>query len=235
MKKKIINIISIVILVLIVVLSFVGKVSAFWPAGTATVDGGTYSWGAGSFSFTAFDTIKNSPLYWVFFVFAVGINLILCLTSLFSKRKGKDPIIHVIFPTLLFVPWITIIDFFAYNDMMTQTVSPIISGTSSYNVFRMEFYDIIKNNSTNYVENNTIRTLGFIVVGLWFVYIMLCFLKRSTIVIGTEPTYQTVINSRNSSTQSNIPDELNKYKQLLDDGVITQKEFDAKKKQLLGL
>ena len=30
-------------------------------------------------------------------------------------------------------------------------------------------------------------------------------------------------------------DELKKYKDLLDSGVITQEEFDAKKKQLLGL
>lgn len=34
--------------------------------------------------------------------------------------------------------------------------------------------------------------------------------------------------------QSNA-DELKKYKELLDSGVITQEEFDAKKKQLLGL
>ena len=34
--------------------------------------------------------------------------------------------------------------------------------------------------------------------------------------------------------QSNA-DELRKYKELLDEGVITQEEFDAKKKQLLGL
>ncbi len=37
-----------------------------------------------------------------------------------------------------------------------------------------------------------------------------------------------------SSTQSSA-DELRKYKDLLDSGVITQEEFDAKKKQLLGL
>ena len=34
--------------------------------------------------------------------------------------------------------------------------------------------------------------------------------------------------------QSNA-DELKKYKELLDMGVISQEEFDAKKKQLLGL
>lgn len=45
----------------------------------------------------------------------------------------------------------------------------------------------------------------------------------------------------NSKTKSNIvqatsdADELLKFKKLLDDGVITQEEFDAKKKQLLGL
>jgi septation ring formation regulator EzrA len=30
-------------------------------------------------------------------------------------------------------------------------------------------------------------------------------------------------------------DELKKYKELLDQGIITQEEFDAKKKQILGL
>lgn len=36
-------------------------------------------------------------------------------------------------------------------------------------------------------------------------------------------------------TQSSDTDELVKYKQLLDDGILTQDEFDAKKKQILGL
>ena len=39
---------------------------------------------------------------------------------------------------------------------------------------------------------------------------------------------------RQEIPQSNA-DELRKYKELLDMGVITQEEFDAKKKQLLGL
>jgi predicted Zn-dependent peptidase len=37
-----------------------------------------------------------------------------------------------------------------------------------------------------------------------------------------------------AGTVSNA-DELKKYKELLDAGIITQEEFDAKKKQLLGL
>ncbi|MBQ7119914.1 MAG: SHOCT domain-containing protein [Oscillospiraceae bacterium] len=45
----------------------------------------------------------------------------------------------------------------------------------------------------------------------------------------------TKANTQNSSpTQSNA-DELKKFKELFDSGIITQEEFDAKKKQLLGL
>ena len=44
------------------------------------------------------------------------------------------------------------------------------------------------------------------------------------------------LSSANSVTDSESnADELKKYKDLLDQGVITQEEFDAKKKQLLGL
>lgn len=48
-----------------------------------------------------------------------------------------------------------------------------------------------------------------------------------------------ILNARtNSATviqQTSAADELKKFKELLDMGIITQEEFDAKKKQLLGL
>jgi hypothetical protein len=37
------------------------------------------------------------------------------------------------------------------------------------------------------------------------------------------------------NVQSGVPEELKKYKDLLDSGIITQEEFEAKKKQLLDL
>ena len=42
-------------------------------------------------------------------------------------------------------------------------------------------------------------------------------------------------NRNNSNTVVSSADELKKFKDLLDSGVISQEEFDAKKKQLLGL
>ena len=41
--------------------------------------------------------------------------------------------------------------------------------------------------------------------------------------------------SKNIDSNISKTDELKKYKDLLDSGIITQEEFDAKKKQLLGL
>ena len=41
--------------------------------------------------------------------------------------------------------------------------------------------------------------------------------------------------AQQSSQQTSAADEIKKFKELLDMGAITQEEFDAKKKQLLGL
>jgi len=45
----------------------------------------------------------------------------------------------------------------------------------------------------------------------------------------------TAAPSTSSSAATSVADDLKKFKELLDDGIITQEEFDAKKKQLLGL
>ncbi len=50
----------------------------------------------------------------------------------------------------------------------------------------------------------------------------------------TEEEIRQAGNGNNNSTVS-AADELKKYKELLDSGVISREEFDAKKKQLLGL
>jgi hypothetical protein len=47
--------------------------------------------------------------------------------------------------------------------------------------------------------------------------------------------YTPVASAAESCAQSSSADEILKYKQLLDAGAITQEEYDAKKKQLLGL
>ncbi len=50
----------------------------------------------------------------------------------------------------------------------------------------------------------------------------------------TEPKETIVVNQNAQSIQSDS-EEILKFKKLLDDGIITQEEFEAKKKQILGL
>lgn len=61
--------------------------------------------------------------------------------------------------------------------------------------------------------------IGVVIIG---------FAKRSTLIAGLPKAAEVKIEA----TQA---DELQKYKNLLDSGAITQEEYDAKKKQLLGL
>ena len=96
-------------------------------------------------------------------------------------------------------------------------------------------------------SSNT-STIGWILRYFWQGYIILIiaaivFLvmgnnadpdaKRKNTKKGKAPT-QIIVQQAPVQQVTNA-DELKKYKELLDSGVITQEEFDAKKKQLLGL
>jgi hypothetical protein len=56
----------------------------------------------------------------------------------------------------------------------------------------------------------------------------------SNAIANIETPITEIDNKQNSSFAGSAADELKKYKELLDSGIITQEEFDAKKKQLLG-
>ena len=57
----------------------------------------------------------------------------------------------------------------------------------------------------------------------------------SSAIAVAEKNAPEVIEKKVEPVASSTADELKKFKELLDCGVITQEEFDAKKKQLLGL
>ncbi len=57
---------------------------------------------------------------------------------------------------------------------------------------------------------------------------------RSNAAAATLPAPQTAPQAAEAA-KNNVADELRKYKALLDDGIITQEEFDAKEKQILWL
>ena len=57
-------------------------------------------------------------------------------------------------------------------------------------------------------------------------------IKRTSFVVPKEEKQPQIINNIQEKSSA---DELKKFKDLLDSGIITQEEFDEKKKQLLGL
>ena len=63
--------------------------------------------------------------------------------------------------------------------------------------------------------------------GVMLAIVVVSFIKRSSAIVPKAKEAHNVPVSH--------ADELKKYKELLDAGAITQEEFEAKKKQLLGL
>ena len=90
--------------------------------------------------------------------------------------------------------------------------------------------------SSSLIENiNTLKPCGYASLAIFFVFIIICFVKRSRFIVGLSGEAPVVVQTETGHAAVSGADELKKYKDLLDSGVITQEEFDAKKKQLLGL
>lgn len=109
------------------------------------------------------------------------------------------------------------------RDGISHVVIPMINlffGTWIFSVSASMYYDVL-------VVNSTHKTLG--IAGLIAV-VILAIIKRSSRIAPATAQHPTTIIQEASAA-----DELKKYKDLLDTGVITQAEFDAKKNQILGL
>lgn len=77
------------------------------------------------------------------------------------------------------------------------------------------------------------KTLSYIPV----IALLIC---ASIFCYGMAGLFQVLVNKdkqvvTNATKEQSLADELEKFKDLLDNGVITQEEFNAEKKQLLGL
>lgn len=59
--------------------------------------------------------------------------------------------------------------------------------------------------------------------------------NSANLTMLTDEEYQQIVSANKASSQTSAADEIKKFKELLDSSIITQEEFDAKKKQLLGL
>ena len=111
------------------------------------------------------------------------------------------------------------------KDSAWHVVIPIISAITL-------FFALIQEPS-KHVCGKTGQITSMMITCLLFsiIILFLSFIKKSNFVVPKEAAV-TQVTINNNSTSA---DELKKYKDLLDDGAITQEEFETKKKELLGL
>ncbi len=103
---------------------------------------------------------------------------------------------------------------------------------------------ITPQNASNYVVASNLAALNDVnkipfCSGMFSYATANAYAKDVFSVIKTAMAKYQETSSQESQTNMQSPissaDELRKFKELLDSGIITQEEFDAKKKQLLGL
>lgn len=109
------------------------------------------------------------------------------------------------------------------RDGSSHVVIPMINlffGIWIFSVSGSVYYDVL-------IVEPAHKVLG--IAGLVAVVILAIIKRSSRIAPVAAPQSTTIIQEASSA------DELKKYKELLDSGVISQAEFDEKKKKLLGL
>lgn len=82
--------------------------------------------------------------------------------------------------------------------------------------------------------------IGLLVVGLFQLILPHIKRKKESIILQDAPSKANINSDNNyadlaTSSEDNNIEQLKKYKQFLDEGVITEEEFETKKKQLLNL
>ena len=153
-----------------------------------------------------FATLKaGDPLWAALSLGTIAVCALASLASIIRKSNDRDGLLHLILPLL------PIYAFFSFA-VMPELSSNMLEGY--FNIF-------------DYTD------LAWTVMGLLAGVFVLAFIKRSKL-FNRKDTLKVEIANPQSAPVSNA-DEIKKYKELLDSGVISQEEFDAKKKQLLGL
>ena len=150
-------------------------------------------------------------------------------TITFIDLFATAPLFYLIFITLIVCNIILCIVSIkkdsAEADSKLHVVLPIINFLIFVFVRGFMLLSAIPNNASGDITGAPVYTL---LIALSFVIIILAFVKRAK----AEPIAQATV-------PSNLPvpvtAELERYNDLLEKGIITQAEFDAKKKQLLGL
>ena len=149
------------------------------------------------------------------FVLSAGIVLLVCRKKFYSGLISGGLVLIV----------------FIWNISLQKSIQSVAADPILRRLEDIDYYE----NTSNLLLANILLFLPMIaslIVGI--IETIFYFTKgKKNLVVENQPIEASPVVEK-IAPQSNA-DELKKYKELLDAGVITQEEFDAKKKQLLGL
>lgn len=174
----------------------------------------------------------------LFFFLGAGLTVIGTLMSLYAKlQKIKventdkyyssfwtiSIAFFFVFTILLFVSI-----GFAINwslDEVMVVILLLVSIFAGYGITYLYFLPYIKANAKKHPQTKAIYTLNIFAAWTIIAWVIALIwsntVEKETIIVQQSPTDST--------------NELKKYKELLEEGLITQDEFDAKKKQILDI
>ena len=151
--------------------------------------------------------LGGNPVWGYLSLGIVGLCILISLASIIRKSNDRDSILHFILPVLA----VPVYAFFAgmaleAADCLDPELFTVVTGA------------------------NPLKTVTLLLCAV----IILAFVKRSKL-FNPKPVLAVELTGVSAQAVAASADELKKYKELLDSGVISQEEFDAKKKQILGL
>ena len=176
-------------------------------------------------------SLKSLVLRWIAYSFIVS----LCLCLIIFNILGAE--IDSLFITPLFFSTLLLFGVFAICGMILRKSELTITDKRAYGKaafgHRVDLpLDSISTVTTGMFKTLTISTSSGQITFAGILNLDEFHSILSKLIVERQNKPSTTI--KQEIPQSNA-DELKKYKELLDSGVISQEEFDAKKKQLLGL
>ncbi len=175
----------------------------------------------------------------------------------FSYLLNDSKVGLFLFPSIIIIASFIIIVFSWINVRRTRGIKTICAGLaiiclvigtfvgkSTFFFYSRDYLPSLDTYSTVLKEYNSISFLFFIIIALQLLLLVICFLEDLKNNKTSFKTRKEVMTEHQATASTGNPtvlqvpspaDEIKKYKELLDSGIISQEEYDSKRNQLLGL
>lgn len=216
-NKKNINIIELILQVVFTIILFVAPIAQF----SCKTDIKKYISGTSWYEVVGQNDCASGHIYftnicegeqimpWLIFSFLIVCNILICILAVvYNNKFSRDSVLHSILPLAIFI-----IMLYLFNASGIRTSTRTVAHC---------FHDL----------SYTVCSTYYILAAIMTLIIVCSFAKRSKMLFS----FKNILPKKESiPPKTDTTEELKKFKDLLDNGIITEEEFETKKKQLLDL